>query len=284
MNLVWEHILPALQSDGAAAEQGGGGVAAAASSRACRCRPQAGEATRPLAAQVSGKRYVFPANDAKLESVAVEFGADGAVIAGAPGRSRQPRALRPRRVAARRHLLTIAGTRRRREKIAGSGAWTADDTFTVKLAAYETPFVQTLAFQWKGDELLARHGVQRRLRRAQASAAGREAGREVAASRARPGRRASRSRAAAGRAPRARAARARSCPSAVTNGGIGPVFATPASSSAACSTRAGPQASRRSSSGRNCARSAFGRAPVGARARGEERARERRARGSRSRS
>ena len=42
--------------------------------------PQAGEASRPLATQVSGKRYVFPANDAKLEALAVEFGRTGVVI------------------------------------------------------------------------------------------------------------------------------------------------------------------------------------------------------------
>ena len=40
------------------------------------------------------------------------------------------------------------------QKIAASGAWTGDDTFTAKLAAYETPFIATLALQFKGDELL----------------------------------------------------------------------------------------------------------------------------------
>ena len=47
-----------------------------------------------------------------------------------------------------------------------------------------------------------------------------------------------------------------------TNGGIGPVGAMPASSVAWCSTRAGPHASRRSSSGMKCARSASAVRPV----------------------
>jgi hypothetical protein len=110
--------------------------------------PQPGEATKPLAAQVSGKRYVFAANDAKLESITVEFGADGAVI-----RARQDG--HDTRIPAGRAwqrgdtLLTLGIP----EKVAGTGAWTADDTFTAKLAAYETPFVQTVALQFKGDEL-----------------------------------------------------------------------------------------------------------------------------------
>jgi hypothetical protein len=92
---------------------------------------------------------VFPANDAKLESVAVEFGADGVVIvARQDGReSRVPVGQGSWKKGA--SLLTIGVA----EKIAASGAWTADDTFTAKLAAYETPFVQTVALQWKGEEL-----------------------------------------------------------------------------------------------------------------------------------
>jgi hypothetical protein len=45
--------------------------------------------------------------------------------------------------------------------VAASGAWTADDVFTVKLALYETPFASTLAFQFDGDRLLldAEHTV-----------------------------------------------------------------------------------------------------------------------------
>jgi CubicO group peptidase (beta-lactamase class C family) len=147
MNLVWEHILPALQSEPLPADTAG--VTTLRQKLAgLTLPPQAGEATKPLAAQVSGKRYVFPANAAKLESVVVEFGAKGTVI-----RLRQDG--KDTRIPAGRTwqrgdtLLTLGQP----EKVAGTGAWTADDTFTAKLAAYETPFVQTVAFQWKGEEL-----------------------------------------------------------------------------------------------------------------------------------
>ena len=35
-----------------------------------------------------------------------------------------------------------------------AGAWTADDTFTVTLVLYETPYYSTLAFKFEGDRLL----------------------------------------------------------------------------------------------------------------------------------
>jgi hypothetical protein len=34
-----------------------------------------------------------------------------------------------------------------------SGAWTADDTFTIKICAYETPFITTVLLRFRGDEL-----------------------------------------------------------------------------------------------------------------------------------
>ena len=46
-------------------------------------------------------------------------------------------------------------------KVAASGAWTADDVFTVKLVLYQTPLYSTLAFRFDGDRLLldAEHHV-----------------------------------------------------------------------------------------------------------------------------
>jgi len=148
LNLVWEHILPALQPSALPSDD----VAVTALRRklaSLSLAPAAGEASKPLAAKVSGKRYVFPTNDAKLESVAIEFAKDRAVIV-ARQDGRESRVPCGRGAWLRGDRLLTNGVA---ERIAGSGAWTADDTFTAKLAAYETPFVQTLVLQWKGDEL-----------------------------------------------------------------------------------------------------------------------------------
>lgn len=37
--------------------------------------------------------------------------------------------------------------------IVSSGVWTADDTFTLTLRYYETPFYQTLTCHFAGDQL-----------------------------------------------------------------------------------------------------------------------------------
>ena len=40
------------------------------------------------------------------------------------------------------------------QPIAASGAWTGEDTFTLKLCLYETPFYSTMTFRFNGDKLL----------------------------------------------------------------------------------------------------------------------------------
>ena len=40
------------------------------------------------------------------------------------------------------------------QPIAASGAWTQDDTFTLKLCLYETPFYTTMGFRFSGNQLL----------------------------------------------------------------------------------------------------------------------------------
>jgi hypothetical protein len=40
------------------------------------------------------------------------------------------------------------------QPVAASGAWTADDTFTLKLAYYETPLAITLTCRFAGDRVL----------------------------------------------------------------------------------------------------------------------------------
>ena len=113
-------------------------------------RPQAGTPSARVASGVSGKTYLFPANDDKVEAVTAEFGAEGAVLVIEEGRPGESHPVWPRRVA--------QGLELRRERGVAEGrsqrCWTADDIFTARLAAYETPFIATMALQFKGDELL----------------------------------------------------------------------------------------------------------------------------------
>ena len=151
MNLVWEHILPALQPTAlppderavAALRRKLAGLVAAAAGR----RGVQGRSPRRSRASAT----CFPSNDAKLESVAVEFGRGRRSDHGAAGRARQPHALRPAARGARATACSRTASPRR-SPAAEPGPRT---TRTPRSSsAYETPFVQTLALQWKGDELL----------------------------------------------------------------------------------------------------------------------------------
>jgi CubicO group peptidase (beta-lactamase class C family) len=154
MNLVWQHLLPALR----------GGVlpADAVAEQALRrklasltLRPQAGGSSSPLARKVSGKRYLFPANDDGIEAVGLDTrrGTTTLVLRRAGSETAIPMgqgAWGPTVV------LPMPGEDVRtagEEKAAASGAWTADDCYTAKVCLQETPFVLTLALQFKGDEL-----------------------------------------------------------------------------------------------------------------------------------
>jgi CubicO group peptidase (beta-lactamase class C family) len=147
LNLVWDRLLPALKPsplapDEAAAER------LASTLKGLSLRPPVGSGTPP---QVAGKKYVFPANDRKLESIALESsGADGAVtlVARIDGVERR---LACGRGAWQKGRAAWGGLPE--QPAAASGAWTADDTFTAKVCFSETPFVITLRLKFAGQEV-----------------------------------------------------------------------------------------------------------------------------------
>jgi hypothetical protein len=100
---------------------------------------------------VWGKKYVFSANERKLESIALESaGQDGAVtlVAKIDGTLRRINCGRGNWQKGR-----LAWSRLPEQPAAASGAWTENDTFTAKFCFYETPFVVTLKLKFSGDEV-----------------------------------------------------------------------------------------------------------------------------------
>jgi hypothetical protein len=147
LNLAWDKLLPAFQSSSLPPDE------AAASKlkqtlKGLALRPQEGSAT---AANVLGKKYVFPANERKVESLSLASeGNDGAL------------ALVARVDGAEYRLVCgnatwqkgrIAWGKLAEQPVAASGAWTAADTYTAKLCFYETPFIVSLQLGFAGDEL-----------------------------------------------------------------------------------------------------------------------------------
>jgi CubicO group peptidase (beta-lactamase class C family) len=147
LNVVWEKLLPALNGSSLPPNDAAR-TKLEQKLKGLTLRPPEGSASP---ANVWGKQYVFPANDRKIESIALESaGQDGAVtlVAKIDGVERRIHCGRGTWQKGR-----LAWGRLPEQPAAAGGAWTENDTFTAKLCFYETPFVVTVKLKFAGGEV-----------------------------------------------------------------------------------------------------------------------------------
>jgi CubicO group peptidase (beta-lactamase class C family) len=146
LDLVWDKLLPALKTSPLAPDEAAA-KALASTLKSLALRLPEGKGTP---AKVAGRKYAFPANDQKLESVTLESGPDGSVT------------LVTRVDGTERRVVCGSGTwkqgraawgRLPEQPAAAGGAWTADDTFTARVCFTETPFVVTVRLKFTADEV-----------------------------------------------------------------------------------------------------------------------------------
>lgn len=186
MNLVWDRLVPALKpsslpADAAAqarlsaklaqltlspqtsagtgtgtgasngAGTGNGNGAGTGSGTRTGAGSGAGTGTPSTAAKAAvGKRYLFAKNPQTIESIALDS-ADakgGASITLRLAGSDQRIEAAPN--AWKKQTVTLRGAP---DAIAASGAWTADDTYTLKVVRYQTPFATTYRLRFAADQL-----------------------------------------------------------------------------------------------------------------------------------
>ena len=151
LNLIWEKLLPALAPQRLKRD-------APNQKRllhrfaSLTVRPAEGAATSPLASKVLGRKFVFPTNEQKLETVTLSTDPAGHGVTIAL----QSAGLTHQFVAGYREWKKGRGSFSTYvdEPAAATGAWTTDDTFVVKQAFYETPFYVTRKLRLDGDRLL----------------------------------------------------------------------------------------------------------------------------------
>jgi CubicO group peptidase (beta-lactamase class C family) len=147
LNLLWDKLLPALKAsaldpDNAARKK------LEYRLKGLSLRPLRNSGTPP---KVLGKKYVFPANDRKLESITIENedkDGDVTLVARFNGVDR--------RIACGRGAWRkgrAAWGRFPEQAAAAAGGWNGDDTFTAKLCFYETPFILTIRLNFSGKEV-----------------------------------------------------------------------------------------------------------------------------------
>jgi CubicO group peptidase (beta-lactamase class C family) len=152
LDLVWTRLLPAFGS--APLPEDAAAHAALQAKLAELTLPLvvAGAPSSPAAQQVSGHMYAFPPNDQQIESVTCTFGADAdeIVVRAAQGEHR----LMAGHGAWRFGETALDNWRGTRRPVATSGAWTAPDTYTLRLLFYTTPFHPTLTLRFVRDQVL----------------------------------------------------------------------------------------------------------------------------------
>jgi hypothetical protein len=154
LNVIWDKLLPtmepqALPFNSAASQQLKDKL------EHLEVRTAQGSATSPLIGKVLNRKYVFPANDQKIESLALSSAdagksltltvrMDGKDVTSPCGYHEWKNGRRP----------LFAGTLARfpDEPTAGTFAWSADDTCVIKLCTYETPYHTTLRLKFGGDQ------------------------------------------------------------------------------------------------------------------------------------
>jgi CubicO group peptidase (beta-lactamase class C family) len=144
LNLVWDKLLPAMKSSSLASDD--------------NARKQLEDKLRTLSLRLpegsshppsgSGKKYVFGANEQKLEAIRLEGDSAVTLVTRFNGVEQRIVCGRGAFQKGRASWGPI-----REQPAAASGAWTADDTFTAKLCFYETPFTLTVRLTFSGEEL-----------------------------------------------------------------------------------------------------------------------------------
>ena len=150
LNLIWDKLLPAfgprrLKTDAS------GQMRLTQKLGSLRVRPAEGAESSPLALKVFGRKFVFPANEQKLEAVTLSQDGGGkgvAVVVQSGGTTRTFASGYRDWKRGRGSFGTYTN-----EPVATTSAWTAEDTLVLKQCFYETPYYATLKLRFEGDQL-----------------------------------------------------------------------------------------------------------------------------------
>ncbi len=147
LDLVWDKLLPAMKTSPLPANEKAH-KQLQQKLKSLTLRTPEGSAP---AAKVMGKKYLFPANDRKLESLSLEN--DGkndriALVCRIDGVDRRIVCGRGEWYKGRGSWGTLTD-----RPLAASAAWSEGETFTAKLCFYETPFTFTVRLKFTGDEV-----------------------------------------------------------------------------------------------------------------------------------
>ena len=157
MNLVWDKLLPAMKN-GRLPENATAHKQLESRLAGLTVKFPNGVSTSRSASIVSGKWFELGENERGLKAISLDFNSATPVllVQTAAGETRTPLGFN---VWTKSRGSFANGLDRflsvpENPLIAASGAWTAEDTYTVKIVLYETPFYSTLSFKFDGDRVV----------------------------------------------------------------------------------------------------------------------------------
>lgn len=151
LNVVWDKLLPAIKPTTLATDDE---AHRKLQNRLDRLSipPQEGSASPGSAAGATGKRYTFPANEQKLEAIALEGDRKGDAVTLVAKFNGVETRIPCGQGMWKRGRMAYGSLPE--QPVAVSGAWTSDDTYTAKICFYETPFRATIRLKFSGEKLL----------------------------------------------------------------------------------------------------------------------------------
>jgi CubicO group peptidase (beta-lactamase class C family) len=148
LDKVWKHLLPAMQPRALPADAQAHDELCDKLATLSLPLPK-GRPASPRQEQWSGKTFKLETNDLKLESVAIKFGDKRSRLI-----VRDERGAHPIPVGYTTWLKGTSDVRGRgNESIAASGAWTAENTYEVRLCFYEGESCPVFRFHYKRGQL-----------------------------------------------------------------------------------------------------------------------------------
>lgn len=149
LDLIWQKLLPTLKEKPLPANAAGR-KQLEEKLAGLSVRTQKGEASSPNGANISGRKFTFTENAQKIESISLELGTGGETTLVMKQNGAE------QRVAIghgswKKSRLAIGDFQS--QPVAGSGAWTAPDTYTARLCLYEEPFILTINLKFVDDKL-----------------------------------------------------------------------------------------------------------------------------------
>jgi hypothetical protein len=155
LNVIWDKLLPAMEAQALPANPAAGQQVKDKLAH-LELRTAQGSATSARANQALNRKFVFPANEQKIESLTLAASDSGQALSFRTRVNGKEVTIPCGYHEWRKGRAPFSGGRLAQfpdEPTAGTFAWSADDTCVIKYCAYETPYFTTLQLKFEGDQV-----------------------------------------------------------------------------------------------------------------------------------